>query len=166
VYLSRDQSARQNHIVKKHNISFERTKQFSYLGTTLTNRNSIHEVIKSRMKSGNACYLSVQNLLSFSLLPKNINIKVQRTTALPVVFYGCETWSLTLRVFENRVLRILGPTQDEVTGEWGSQHNEELNALYSSPNIIRAIKSRGMRWAGRVVRMGREEMYIGFWWET
>jgi len=80
---------------------------------------------------------------------------------LPVVLYGCETWSLTLReecrlmVFENRVLmRIFGPRRDEVTGEWRKLHNEELNDLYSSPNIVWAINSRRMSWAGHVARMG------------
>jgi len=97
--------------------------EFKYLGTTLTNQNSIQEEIKSRLKSGNACYHSVQNLLSSSLLSKNLNIKIYRTIILPVVLYGCETWSLTLReerrlrVFQNRVLRrIFGPKRDEVTG--------------------------------------------------
>jgi hypothetical protein len=76
---------------------------------------------------------------------------MQRTTILPVVFYGCETWSLTvseergLRVFENRVF---GPKRNEVTGEWKKLHNEELNGLYFSPNIVRVIKSRRMRPAG------------------
>jgi hypothetical protein len=77
--------------------------------------------------------------------------------------YECETWSLTLReehglrVFENRVLRrIFGPKRDEVTGEWRKLHNEELHMLYSSPNIIRQIKSRRTRWAGHVARMGEE----------
>jgi len=67
-------------------------------------------------------------------------------------------------VFENRVLRrIFGPKRDEVTGEWRKLHNEELD-LYSSPNIFRVIKSRRMRWAGHVARMGRREAYTGFWW--
>jgi hypothetical protein len=80
---------------------------------------------------------------------------------MPVVLYGCEGWSLTLReecrlrVFENKVLRrILGPKRVDVTGEWRRLHNEELYALYSSPNIIRLIKSRRLRWAGHVARMG------------
>jgi len=80
---------------------------------------------------------------------------------LPVVLYGCETWSLTLRegrrlrVFENRVLRnIFGPKRDEVTGEWRKLHNEKLSDLYSLPNIVRVVKSRRMRWAGHVARMG------------
>ena len=85
---------------------------------------------------------------------------------MPVVLYGCETWSLTLReehrlrLFENRVLRrIFGAKRDGVTGQWRKLHNEELNDLYCSPSIVRVIKSRRMRWAGHVTRM--EE---GFWW--
>jgi len=80
---------------------------------------------------------------------------------LPVVLYGCETWSLTLReerrvgVFENRVLRrIFEAKRDEVTGEWRKLHNEELNDLYCSPNIVRVIKSRRMKWAGNIAPMG------------
>jgi hypothetical protein len=70
-----------------------------------------------------------------------------------------------LRVFENRVLRrIFGPKRDEATGEWRRLHNEELTDLYSSPNIIRVIKSRRMRWAGHVGRMGKREVHTGFWW--
>ena len=99
-------------------------EEFKYLRTTLTNQNSNQEEIKSRLKSGNAFYHSVQNLLSSSLLPSNIKIKIYRTIILPVILYGCETWSLPLRVerrlmlFENRVLRrIFGPKRDEVTRE-------------------------------------------------
>jgi hypothetical protein len=97
---------------------------------TITDQNSIQEEIKSRLKSGNACYHSVQNLLSSRLLSKNLKIKIYRTIILPVVFYGRETWSLTLReerrlrVFESRVLRrVFGPKRDEVTGEWRKLRN-------------------------------------------
>jgi hypothetical protein len=96
------------------------------------------------------------------LLSKNIKFKIYRTIIVPVVLYGCETWSLTLReeyrlkVFENRVLRkIFGPKRHKVTGQWRKLHNEELNNLYSSPNIIQVIKLRRMRWAGHVVLKGR-----------
>jgi hypothetical protein len=88
---------------------------------------------------------------------KNLKIRKYNVIILPVVLYGCETWSLTLReenrlrVFENRVLRrIFGPKRDEVTGEWRKCD------LYSSPSIIRIIKSRRMRWAGHVARMGKK----------
>jgi len=134
------------------NNSFESVEEFKYLGKILTNQNSLQGEIKSRLKSGNACYHSVQNLLSSSLLSKILKITMYRTIILSVVLYGCETWSLTLReecrlgVFENRVLRrIFGPKRDEVTGEWRKLHNEELNVLYSSPNIFRVMKSRRMR---------------------
>jgi len=99
--MSRDQNAGRTHNMKVDNRSFERVEEFKYLGTTLTNQNCIQEEIKSRLKSGNACYHSVQNLLSSSLLSKNIKIKIYRTIILPVVVYGCETWSLTLREAES-----------------------------------------------------------------
>jgi len=106
------------------------------LGTTLTNQNAIQEEIKCRLRSGNACYYSAQNVLSSRLLSKNLKIKIYRTIILPVVLCGCETWSLTLReerrlrVFENMVLRrIFGTRRDEVTVEWRRLHNEEIKDL-------------------------------------
>jgi hypothetical protein len=86
------------------NSSFERAEQLKYLGTTLTNQISIQGDIKSRLSSRKSCHLSVQNLLSSSLLCKYIKIKIQRNIILSVVVYGCETWSLTLR--EERRLRV------------------------------------------------------------
>jgi hypothetical protein len=98
--------------------------------------------------------------------------RIYKTIVLPVVLYGCETWSLTLREehrpreFKNRVLRrILGSRRVEVTGGWRKLHNEELRDLYSSPSIIRIMKAR-MRWAGHVARMGRRGARIGYCWES
>ena len=136
-------------------------EEFKYLGTNLTNQNSIAEEIKSRVRSGNACYHSVQNLLSSSLLSKNLKITINKTVIVPVVLYGCETWSLTmreknrLRVFENGVLRrIFESKRDEVTREWRKLHDEKLDDLYSSRNTVRVIKSRRMRVALMVERRG------------
>ena len=102
------------------------------------------------------------NVIRTRWLSKNLKIKIYRTITLSFVLYGCETWSLTVReerrltVFENRVLRrIFGPKRDEVTGEWRKVYNEELNDLYCSPNNIRVIKSRRMRWAGHVAYVGK-----------
>jgi len=113
----------------------------------------------------------VQNILSSRLLSKNVKIKIYRSVISPVVLYGCENWTLALReerklrVFENMVLRrIFGPRSDEVTGDWRRLHNEELNDLYSSPNIARVIKWRRIRWIGHVARIGEERGCIGSWW--
>jgi hypothetical protein len=96
--------------------------------------------------------------LSSRLISNNLKIKIYKTVILPIVLYGCETWSLTLRGehglrgFENTVLRIFGPKREE-DGSWRKLHNDELHSLYSSLNIVRVIKSRRTRWAGRVARM-------------
>ena len=106
----------------------------------------------------------MQNLLSSSLLSKNVKSKIYRTIILLVVLYGCETWSLTLReknrpkVFKNRVPRkIFGYKRDEVTGEWRRLHNKEVYDICSSPDIILVIQSRIIKWAGHVARMGESK---------
>jgi hypothetical protein len=146
--LSRHQNVGPNRDIMIANRSFENVTEFKYLGMTVTNQNLIQDEIKRRLNSGNACYHSVKNLL---------------TIILPVVLYGCETWSLALseehrlRVFENRVLRrIFGPKWDEVMSEWRKMHSKELHDLYTSASITRIIKSRRMRCAGHVARMGEK----------
>jgi hypothetical protein len=108
----------------------------------------MHEEIKSRLNSGNACYHSVQSLSSSCLLSRNVKVDKCKTIILPVVLYGCETWPLTLReehrlrVFENRVLRrIVGSRREEVTGDWRKLHNEEIHNLYSFVDIISQVKA-------------------------
>ncbi|KAJ4442904.1 hypothetical protein ANN_04498 [Periplaneta americana] len=127
--MSRDQNIVRNGNIKIGDLSFEEVEKFKYLGATSA--------------------------------VKNLKVRIYKTVILPVVLYGCETWTLTLReehrlrVFENKVLRkIFGAKRDEVIGEWRKLHNTELHALYSSPDIIRNIKSRRLRWVGHVARMG------------
>jgi len=111
----------------------------------------------------NLFFLIISATIVFPVLNLKRTERDTVTNVLPFVLYGCEIWSLTLReerklrVLENMVLRrIFGPRRDEVTGKWRRLHNEELNDLYSSPNIVRVIKSRRMRWTGNVARMGEE----------
>jgi hypothetical protein len=112
---------------------------------TVTNKILSQEKIKRRMNSVNACYHSVQNVLSSYILSKNLKIRTYKTVILPMVLYRRETWSLKIReehrprVFENRLWRLFGPKRDEVTGGRRILHNE-LFDLYFSPSIIRIIK--------------------------
>jgi hypothetical protein len=106
--------AGQRHSIKIANRSFEDVAKFKYLGTTLTDQNYMREEIKSRLNSGNACYHSVQSLLSSRLLSRNVKVKLYKIIILPVVLYGCETWYLAKR--------------DEVTGEW---RNNNKNYIYN-----------------------------------
>jgi hypothetical protein len=143
VFMSRHQTAGQSNDIRVAKKSFEKVEKFKYLGATLTDQNCIHEEIRNKLNSGNACYHAVQNLLSSHLLSRNVKIKIYKIIILPVVLYGCETWSLTLReehimrVFEKRVLwRIFGPKRDEVTGGWRKLHNEELHGLTLHPILL------------------------------
>jgi hypothetical protein len=109
VIISRHLNSGQNQNIRIANELFENVAKFKHLGTTLTNQNDIHDEIKSRLNSWNACYYSVRNLFSSRLISRNLNIKIYKTEILLVVLYGCETWSLVLteehrlRVFENSV---------------------------------------------------------------
>jgi hypothetical protein len=103
--VSRDQNAERIHSVRTDNSTFERVEEFKCLGTTLTNQNAIAEEIKSGLSLLNACHHSVLNLLPSRLISKKLKIKIYRTIILPIVLYGCETWSLTLR--KERKLRVL-----------------------------------------------------------
>jgi hypothetical protein len=141
----------QNQNIRTANESFENVAKFKYLGTTLKNKNDNHDEISSRLNSANACYYLVQNLLSTHLISKNLKIKIYKTVILPVVLYGCETWSLTLR--EECRLRIFGPKREE-DRSWIKLHNDEIHSLYSSLNIVKVIKSRRMRWVGHMIHTG------------
>jgi hypothetical protein len=111
--MTRYQKTGQKHSIKIANKSFEDVVKFKYLGTSLTYQNCMHEEIKGRLNSRNACYYSVQSLLSFCFVSRNVKFKIYKTIILPLVLYGCETWSLTLReehslrMFGNRVLNRL-----------------------------------------------------------
>jgi len=137
--MSRNQNAGRSHNKDIENKFFERAKKFQYLETTLTNQNSIQKEIKSRLKSGKRNIIRWR-IFIFQFAIQKFKIMIYRTTIMPVLLYGCGTWSLTLReehrlrMFENWVLRkIFGDRKKEVSGEWRLLHKEELNNLYPHP---------------------------------
>jgi hypothetical protein len=170
--VSHYQKVGPKHSIKTTNKTFENVAKFKYSGT-LTDQNQMHKEIKSSLNLGNACYHSIQSLLSSCLLSRNVKVKKYKTTVLPAVLYGCETLALAsrdehkLRVFENMVLRtISGPKRDKVLGEWRKLHNAELHNMYSYSRIIRQIKAKRMRWVGHVAHMQQERKVTRFWWES
>jgi hypothetical protein len=131
--------------------SIENVANFRYLETTATNQNCIHEEIEDRLNTRNAATV-LYSVFSSRLLSKHIKIKIYKTIILPVVWYGCQTWSLTLieehrlRAFKNKMLRrAYGSEREEGARDWRRLHNEELHNFNASPNIIRVIKSREIR---------------------
>ena len=164
--ISHHQNIVENQNIVIENLSFEKVDKFKYLGVTVTNTNDICGEIKRRINMGNACYYSLEKILSSHLLSKKLKVNTCKTIILLSVLYGCETWSLTLReehrlrVFENKVLRkIFGAKRYEITGKWRQLHNAELHTLYSSPIIIRNLKLRRLRWAGHLARLGNACCY-------
>jgi hypothetical protein len=140
---------------------------------TVRNQYLMHKKINRSLNMGNACYHSIQNLLSAPLLSKNIKIRLYKSIILSVVLYVCEIWSFILRkehrlkMFENRVLRrMFQPKRNEVIAGGRKLHNVELHNLYPSPSTIGMMKTRRMRWAGHVAQMGRSGMHIGYWWQS
>jgi len=124
-------------------VIIEKVNKFKHLGAYITSKNGVTEEIKIRLVSGNACFYSLPS----QLISRKLKLKIYRTVILPVILYGCESWSRTLsdehklRVFENKVLRkIYGPKRGATTGEWRRLHNEKFHGLYNSLDVLRIMK--------------------------
>ncbi|KAJ4446476.1 hypothetical protein ANN_13172 [Periplaneta americana] len=155
--MSRHQNIIRTGNIKIRNLSFEEVEKFIYLGASVTNINDTREEMKRRINMGNVCY-SVEKILSSSLLSKNLKVRIYKTVILSVM-YGCEIWTLTLREEQRLTLRWV------FIGEWRKLYNAELDALYSSPNRIRNIKSRCLICSGYVARMGESRNAYRVSWE-
>jgi hypothetical protein len=146
-FISIQNSQKLKYKIQSQKILKNKVEVWYNSNTWESNQNLIQKEIKKKLNSDNACYHSVQNLLSSRLLSKNLRIRIYKTLISTLIPYECETWSLTLReedilrVFENRVLRrMFGLKRDEVTGGWRKLHNEERHNLFSVPNLIRKTK--------------------------
>ena len=167
MFTSRYQKAGRNHNKRPDNKPLKLWKSSNIWEQLQQIKILFRKKVRAGWSQGMTAIIRCRIYCFSSLLSKNLKIKIYRTTILPVVLHGCETWSLKLkeesrlRVFENRVLRrIFVPRRDGVTGEWRKLHNEELNDLYS-PNIFRVIKLRRVGWYWHVERMGERR---GVYW--
>ena len=141
-----------NEHIKICSNSYEKVKNFKCLGSLLANQNYIQEEIKCKLKAGNSCY-SVKTHLSSRILSRNLEIKVYKAIILPVVLYGCENGLIHKGRNATKGIRKQdsGPKRDG-NREWRRLHKEELHTLHLSPNIVRGMKSRRLRWAGHAAR--------------
>jgi len=159
--ISRNTGNNGNRYILIKNEIIEKVNKFKYLRAYVTIKNEVTEEIKSRLVSANACFFySVQKLLTSRLISRKLKLKIYITVILPVILYGYKIGVADehkLRVFENKVLRkIYVPKRDEMTGEWRRLHKEKLHGLYDSPDVVRIMKSRRLRWADHVARMGEK----------
>ena len=166
--MSREQNTGKYQNIKIGNNAFESVELSKYLRTTITNQYHILQEIQANWAEAIVAVNSVQILLSSSLLFKSKMIEIYRTVIVRVVLCECETWPFTLKedhgisVFENMLLReIFGLKKGELRGKWRRSENDELDDLYCSPNIIRVIKTRRMRWVGPVARTGWGQVHTG-----
>lgn len=152
-------------------ITYKGVDKFKYLGCTITDTNRREDEIDIRIVNALRCTAALHKVLVSKLLSRSTKIRIYKTVIRPILMYGCETWTLTLKeenkllVAERKILRkILGPTIGE-DGEWRQRYNREIENIVSEPNIIGEIKSSRLRWLGHVERMGEDravrKAYLG-----